>query len=204
MAIEIIAWIEGIAKIVPALSKGLDTINTLRLKWRVKGSELEQLKTDLEEVLEEMSNVGRIGGVLEDYIKYYLGSYVIHTTSDKLIETINRYSTDLSTKNSEYYEMSWETVERQFWDIKKAKSMYINIILRRVDYLDKRDAEQVNIYVTEFNKNYEEANTHLRGKNVDEFKKCIEDMSEQTLNLYKIFEDSIKDMVNGLISIKRG
>jgi len=198
MAIEITAWIEGIAKIVPALSKGLDTINTLRLKWRVKGSELEQLKTDLEEVLEEMSNVGRIGGVLEDYIKYYLGSYIIHTTSDKLIEAINRYYTDLSDEDSKYHEISWEAVEGQFGGIKKAKSMYINVILRRVNYLDSRDAEQVTIYVTEFNKNYEKANTHLREKNVKEFKKYIEDMSEQTLNLYKIFEDSINNMVNGL------
>lgn len=203
MAIEILAWIEGIAKIAPALSRVLGTINTLRLKGYVRGSKLEQLKTDLEEVSEEMSYVGRIGGVLEDYIKYYLGSYTIHTTSDKLIEAVNRYYTDLSDKDSQYHEISWEAVEGQFGGIKKARSMYINVILRRVNYLDSRDAEQVNIYVTEFNKNYEKANTYLREKNVKEFKRCIEDMSEQTLNLYKIFEDSINDMVSSLISIKR-
>ena len=203
MAIEITAWIEGIAKIVPALSRVLDTINTLRLRRRVRGSELEQLKTDLEEVLDEMSYVGRIGEVLEDYIEYYLGSYIIHTTSDKLIEAINRYYTDLFNKNSEYHEISWEAVEGQFGGIKKAKSMYINVILRRVNYLDSRDAEQVTIIVTEFNENYEKANTYLREKNVNEFKRYIEDMSEQTLNLYKIFEDSINNMVNSLISIRR-
>ena len=198
MAIEILAWIEGIAQIVPALSNVLDTINTLRLRWCVRGSELEQLKTDLEKVLDKMSYVGRIGGVLEDYIRYYLGSYIIYTTSDKLIEAINRYYTDLSDEDSKYHEISWEAVEGQFGGIKKAKSMYINVILQRVNYLDSRDAEQVTIIVTEFNKNYVKANTHLRGKNVNEFKKCIEDMSEQTLNLYKIFEDSINNMVNGL------
>lgn len=204
MAIEIFAWIEGIAKIAPALSKALDTINTLRLKWRVKGRELEQLKTDIEEVLEKMDYVAKIGGVLDDYTQYYLGSYILYTTSDKLIEAVNRYYTDLSDKDSQYYDICWETVEGQFGGIKKAKSMYINVILRRVNYLDSRDAEQVNIYVTEFNKNYEKANTYLREKNVEEFKKCIADMSEQTLDLYKIFEDSINDMVNSLISIKRG
>jgi len=198
MAIEILAWIEGIAQIVPALSNVLDTINTLRLRWCVRGSELEQLKTDLEKVLDKMSYVGRIGGVLEDYIRYYLGSYIIYTTSDKLIEAINRYYTDLSDEDSKYHKISWEAVEGQFGGIKKAKSMYINVILQRVNYLDSRDAEQVTIIVTEFNKNYVKANTHLRGKNVNEFKKCIEDMSEQTLNLYKIFEDSINNMVNGL------
>jgi len=204
MAIEILAWIEGIAQIVPALSNVLDTINTLRPRRRVRGSELEQLKTDLEKVLDKMSYVGRIGGVLEDYIRYYLGSYIIYTTSDKLIEAINRYYTDLSDEDSKYHEISWEAVEGQFGGIKKAKSMYINVILRRVNYLDSRDAEQVTIIVTEFNKNYVKANTHLRGKNVNEFKRYIEGMLEQTLNLYKIFEDSINDMVNSLISIKRG
>ena len=204
MAIEILAWVEGIAKMAPALSKVLDTISTLRLKWHVKGSELEQLKTDLEDVLEKMDYVAKIGSVLDDYTKYYLGSYMIYTTSDKLIEAVNRFYTDLSDENSQYHGISWEAVEGQFRDIKEAKSMYINVILRRINYLDSKDAEQVTIYVDEFNKDYQNANTYLREKDIKEFKRYIEDMSGQTLNLYKIFEDSINDMVNSLIGIKRG
>jgi hypothetical protein len=204
MPIDILAWILGIAKIAPALSKVIETINTLIRKRFVKKSELKKLKTDLEEVIEEMNSVGMIGGVLGDYIKYYLGSYTIHTTSDKLIEIVNRFYTDLSDENSAYHGNSWEIVETPFRDIKEAKSMYINVILRRVDYLDSKDAEQVNMHVIEFNKQYEKGKTYLREKNVKELKKCIEDMSEQTLNLYKIFEDSIDGMVNSLISIKRG
>jgi hypothetical protein len=205
MAIEIVTWIASIAKIAPALTKVLDTINTLMRKLIfVRKGELEQLKTDLEEVFDEMCSVGKIGGVLGDYIKYYLGSYTIHATSDKLIEIVNRYYTDLSDENSTYYRSSWETVEWPFRDIKEAKSMYINLILQRINYLDGRDTDQVTIYVDEFNKDYGNANTYLRMKNVKEFKSCIEDMSEKTLNLYKIFEDSISEMVNSLISIKRG
>jgi hypothetical protein len=187
MAIEIVTWIASIAKIAPALTKVLDTINTLMRKLIfVRKGELEQLR------------------VLGDYIKYYLGSYTIHATSDKLIEIVNRYYTDLSDENSTYYRSSWETVEWPFRDIKEAKSMYINLILQRINYLDGRDTDQVTIYVDEFNKDYGNANTYLRMKNVKEFKSCIEDMSEKTLNLYKIFEDSISEMVNSLISIKRG
>ena len=200
MAIEILAWIEGIAKIAPALSKVLDTLGRKKL---VKGSELEQLKTDIEDVLERMDYVAKIGGVLNEYKQYYLGSYMIYTTADKLIEAVNRYKTDLSDENSEYHENSWEAVGGQFRDIKQAKAMYINVILRRIDYLDNKDAEQINIYAREVDKNYQDANTYLREKNVKEFKRCIEDMSEQVLNLYKIFEDSINGMVNSLIGIKR-
>ena len=203
MAIVILAWIEGIAKIAPALLKVLDTINTLRLKWRVRGSELEQLKTDIEDVLDKMDYVANIGGVLDDYTKYYLDSYVIYITSDKLIEAVNRYYTNLSDKKRELYGSSWEVLERQFEGIKEAKGMYINVLLRRVNYLDSKDAEQVNIYVSEFNKKYDKADTYLRDKDVTKFKKYILDMSEQALVIHNIFKDSIADMEDSLKRIRR-
>lgn len=203
MAIEILALIEGIAKIAPALLKVLDTISTLGRKWRVKGSEFEQFKTDIEDVLDKIDYVANIGGILEKYTKYYLDSYVIYITSDKLIEAVNRYDTDLSDKNRQLYGSSWEVLERQFEGIKKAKGMYINVLLRRVNYLDSKDAEQINIYVSEFNKKYDKANTYLRDKNVIEFKKCILDMSEQALDIHNIFRDSIADMEDSLKKIRR-
>jgi hypothetical protein len=203
MAIEILAWIEGIAKIAPALLKVLDTISTLGRKWRVRGSEFEQLKTDIEDVLDKMDYVANIGGLLEKYIKYYLDSYVIYITSDKLIEAVNRYYTDLSDKKRQFYGSSWEVLERQFEGIKKVKGMYINVLLQRVNYLDSKDAEQINIYVIEFNKKYDKANTYLRDKNVIEFKKYILDMSEQALDIHNIFKDSIADMEDSLKRIRR-
>lgn len=202
MAIDILVWIEGITKIAPALAKVLDTIK--ESKFLIRGKKLEHLKKDLEEISKEMDCVSNIGGVLDDYIKYYLGSYGIYTTSDKLVEVVNRYYTDLSDENSKDHETHWESVERQFRDIKETKSMYMNIILRRTEYLNSKDNEQINMYVNEFNRDYENANTYLREHNAKEFKRCIKDMSDQALNLYKIFEDSIKNMTNSLISIKRG
>jgi hypothetical protein len=202
MAIDILVWIEGITKIAPALAKVLDTIK--ESKFLISGKKLKHLKKDLEEILKEMGYVGKIGGLLNEYIQYYVGSYAIYTTSDKLTETVNRYYMDLSDEGSQYHKTSWEVVEGQFKSIKEHKITYLNVILRRINYLDVKDAEQINMYVIEFNKKYEQANTYLRERNAENFKTSIEDMSEQALSLYGIFDDSISNMVNNLIRIKGG
>jgi hypothetical protein len=201
MAIEIPAWITGIAEVGPVLSKLLDTIKALRSNGRVRGSDLEPLKTGIEDVLKKMGHVAEIGGVLNGYIEYYSGFYTIYTTSDKLIEAVNRYQTDLSDVNSQYHETYWGIIESQFSDIKEVKGMNINVTLHRIRYLNSTDAKQVNDYVDKFNKIYDDANTYLRKKNVNEFKSCIGDMSEQTLTLYNIFRYSINVMVISLIGI---
>ena len=196
MAIEILLLIEGIAKIVPVLSEVLRVVNR-----RVRGSELETIKTGIEDALRKMDNMGEIGGVLINYNKYQLESYSMYTTSDKLIETVIYYYTDLSDEKSQI----WQVVERQFRDIKEAtKSIHTDVKLFRIDYLDKKDDEQVNSYDKTFNETYQKAKAYLKEKNAEEFKSCIDDLSDQAFTLYKIFEKSINDMANKLIHIKRG
>lgn len=196
MAIEILLLIEGIAKIVPVLSEVLRVVNR-----RVRGSELETIKTGIEDALRKMDNMGEIGSVLINYNKYQLESYSMYTTSDKLIETVIYYYTDLSDEKNQI----WQVVERQFRDIKEAtRSIHTDVKLFRIDYLDKKDDEQVNSYIKKFNETYQDANACLREKNVEKFKSCIDDLSDQAFTLYRIFENSIKGMADRLSHIKRG
>lgn len=199
MAIEILALIEGIAKVAPALSKILDT---LKDKQKIKGDELVQLKTEIENILEKMDYVAKIGGILEEYFKYYSDSFQIYATSKILHDTVDHYNKELSAGNEIY----WKVVVLIFSDISRLKSAHLNVILNRITYLNNRDAEQVRIYVDEFNTYYQKANTYCRDKNVKEFLRYIDDMSRPAKNLREIFLNSINDIAKRLssISIKRG
>jgi hypothetical protein len=196
MAIEILLLTEGILKIAPALLEALGLLNR-----RVRGSELKKIKTDIEDALRDVYNLGEIGEVLKNYNTYQFESYLMYTTSVKLIETVNYYHAVLSDENSQI----WQVVERQFSDIKEAgRSIHTDVKLFRLDYLDKKDDEQVNSYDKTFNETYQKAKAYLKEKNAEEFKSCIDDLSDQAFTLYKIFEKSINDMANKLIHIKRG
>lgn len=197
MAIEILLLIEGIAKIGPALSEVLQLFN-----GRVRRRELERIKTGIEDALGKMDNMGEIGSVLINYNKYQKESYLINTTIVKLIETVNYYHTVLSDEHGQSF---WRVLERQFRDIKDATiSIHTDVKLYRIDYLDRKDEEQINSYFRTFNETYQKANAYLNEKNVEEFKSCIYDLSDQAFTLCRIFEDSVKGMAERLIHIKRG
>lgn len=196
LAFDIIAALQSTAMILPKINS---ILANLKSKKEVKSNELDALIDDFEDLLGKLDKVGTIGPLLDDYSNYFLGSYIIYMTSDKLSEQINRYKKELENKDDIY----WETIENSFKDVKEAKGEFLNIILDRVEFLDIRDSIQIPMKVQHLNENYIKAQTYFELRNTTEFKKCIIDISEESRNLHSMFRSSIKNMINTVKCLKR-
>lgn len=199
MAIDILKWIEVIAGIGSGLSKVLETIDKLRFKWHVKGKELEQLKKDIVDISDKIVYVEWIGGVLENYKKFYLDAYEIYSGSDKLREYIQNNFEDLSKQESE----KWFIVEDKFEEIRRTKNRNINVILGGITHLDAKDTGQITVFVNSINENFTTADTLLSGRDRDNFKASIKDLSDDALKLYNIYDNSMNKMIKGLGGVRK-
>jgi hypothetical protein len=193
---DLVAALQSTATILPTMNSILANIKP---KQEVKAEELEALKRDFGGVLEKLEKVGLMGSLLDDYTKYYLGSYIVYMTSDKLSEQINRYRTELEKNDATY----WEIIENSFKDVRKGRSDFLNIILNRVDYLHEKDSIQISLKVQDLNDFYIKAQTYFDMKKTDEFKRCINDMSDVSLELYNMFKSSIGNMTFAIMCLKR-
>jgi hypothetical protein len=201
MVADIILWLQSINTIMTAASKIYESANQIYNKMRFFGpkDETKKLISDIGELQDKIDHIGKVGVILADYITYYIGTYVIYMLSDKLVEQISVYSDKLKTKDTVY----WQIVENPFKDVEEQKSKYINIILNRKELLDIKDSSQIILMATEISNKCTSANAFMRTKSTDEFINCIRDINNQSLNLYRIFENSISNMTNGLIKLKR-
>lgn len=199
MAADIILWLSSINTIMATLSKISDSANALYSKWYLPKDKTSELRDDIAELQDKIDHVGQIGNILNDYIKYYLGTYLIYMLSDKLVEQINLYDSKLKSKEPIY----WAVIESPFRDLEEERSRYINIILSNKDLLDVKDASQITLMATQISEKCSSANANLRTRSTDEFMGCIRDINSQSLSLYRVFENSISRMTNGLITLKR-
>ena len=195
MPIDIVAALKSTASILPSLES---ILGNLGAKKEVKLTEIDALKSDILIIINKLDNIGSIGSLLDEYIKYHLGSYALYMTSDKLTEQINRYKMQLESGDTD----KWETIEYSFRDIKRMKSNYINIMLGRINYLDVRDGTQINIKAQSLNDHFTRAQIYFESKNATELKKCMGLITDASLELYNIFGSSIESMTNSLMHIK--
>lgn len=198
MSIDIILWIESIRQIGTDLSKVLEIVKAMRCTNFTKKDKVNEATKDIEDISEKIGYLRKIGEILDEYIDYYTETRILYMETDKFIELINRYQTDLSDKNTIFYNVHWETIENAFKDITKIKSEYINIILDRIIYFDYKDATQIRIFISDFNSTYDKSQAYIRIKDVDNLKRQVEELSDKSLTIHNIFKNSIKKIIDGL------
>ncbi len=198
MTIDVIYWIENIIKIGPDLSKALELVKTLKSSYCRNKDKVNEVTKDIEKISEKIGYLKKIGDVLSDYIKYHTESRILYMETDKFVELINRYKTDLCDTNAVFHNVHWETIENAFKDITKIKIEYINLLLDRINYFDDKDVYQIKMLVNDINSDYDKSQTFLRSKDIKNLKRQVQDLSDKSLTIHNIFNSTINNIINGL------
>jgi hypothetical protein len=157
----------------------------------------------MEALSEQVGSVSTIGNTLDDYVRSLVRALETQRACDKLRDFVFNNRKNLANSDDPSHEAYWMNVEFLVQTVTSAKAGNIQVILDRIQFLDKGDATAIRLWVNQFNTNYAQALSEKNARRPDTLLQHAEAMRDTLGQMHELFQDSISNkLIKSLIEIR--
>ena len=171
----------------------------------VSREQVRALAEQLKDLSEQLDSVSEMGRTLNEYTHFLIQVLEAYAACDKLKDFVYINSEALANPDDPSHKAHWMHVETLVGHVTTAKTSNIQVVLDRIDFLDRDDATAIRMWVDQFNTNHVRILSAKDVRRPDRLIQHSEAMRDISGQMRKVFEDSVFDkMIRSLIKIKIG
>lgn len=196
LAVEIVALIAAVEATIGLIKAAVPVVQEIRVGMFGQNKKAqEQLTKNLEELQSNLKQIGELAQITEGYFQTLENVLELQSICSRTEGFLKDTISECRNSESINYKGNWRVLDTLFQVIDSNREAPKKVILARAEWYDKKDKEQIELLLQQFNAAYERATISVRGYLADDLLYELRSMTSLLQDVITLLRNTVYNTI---------